>query len=103
MKVFKLIVGYILNAILGFVYYPLIEYAVTLIQGTVNGPAYTIQEPELSSYKSFGVIFLMILTISLIISQMIIKIFLYKEEKKQYYFSIVVFVVFMILAVFLVE
>lgn len=51
MKVFKLIVGYILNAILGFVYYPLIEYAVALIQGTVNGPAYTIHEPELSSYN----------------------------------------------------
>ncbi len=103
MKVFKLIVGYILNAILGFVYYPLIQFAVAGILGTINGPAYTIQEPELSSYKHFGVIFLMILTISLIISQMILKIFLFKGEKKQYYFSILVFVVFMILAVFLVK
>lgn len=103
MKKFKLLVGYAVNAILGFVYYPLIEFAVAGILGTVNGPAYTIQEPELSSYKYYGVIFLIILIISLIISQMIIKLFLFKEEKKQYYFSIVVFIVFLILSVFLVK
>lgn len=103
MKNFRLLVGYTLNAILGFVYYPLIEFAVAGILGTVNGSAYTIQEPELSSYKHYGVIFFIILIISLIIFQMIIKLFLFKEENKQYYFSIVVFVVFMILSVFLVK
>jgi len=103
MKIFKSLVGYSLNAILGFVYYPLIEFAIAGILGAVNGPAYTIQEPELSSYKYSGVIFLIILIISLIISQIIIKLFLFKKKKKQYYFSIVVFAVFMMISVLQVK
>lgn len=81
MKSFKILLGYLINSILGFVCYPLLWVAITDILGTAKDPAYTIQEPELSMHKFFGTWLLIMIIVGSIVSQILIKIFLFPEQK----------------------
>jgi len=91
MKNTRLQLGYIFNLMFGFMCSPILVIAITDIMGTAKGNAYTIQEPELSAYIFWGIWILLILLLVFAVTETLIKVFLFRDNLKQFFTSFIFF------------
>ena len=97
MEGLKRVVRNILPFLLGGIYTPLLVISITNILGTTKGNSYTIAEPELSSYKTFGYELLLFLIILGGIVEFIIKRKFYDGQSKLFVINMITTIVVIIL------
>lgn len=88
MKLKTKLLAYLFSIFVGIIYCPLLMIGITDILGTAKGTEYLIAEPELSAYKQFGTVLLLVLFLVFVIIERMLKKKVYRYELKSYIINI---------------